>query len=366
MGDISIVKEAKTNLEKLWKEVVNTNPPLVPTQNLTPEDISDIKDILSSKTKTYHYVLPTQLLAKYTDHNLDCRSLQASFTSEGAFDARTIAHKVIVPFDKLNYNVLGGSNESYVNNPLRYPAVTKDFRSQQKNQKDWDKIARILEKVQQLNNKENTRLFLETTLAVILNNLADAQVIYPSPSRISLSNTISLIERFSKVRSGGDTIETLVAALFITVGNYFEIFDEIKRAKINASDTSTGMSADIECWHDNQIMLGIEVKDKSLNLTQFESTIETSRANKITEILFIAEKGIQTDDAKEINKKIDQEFTSGQNIYIEDFISFVTGILILLGEKGRVRFIENVGPELDRVNSKIAVRKTWVELLKEM
>ncbi len=49
---------------------------------------------------SYHYVLPTQLLAKCVDHRLDTHALQAGYDAAGAFDARTVAHGVIVPFDR--------------------------------------------------------------------------------------------------------------------------------------------------------------------------------------------------------------------------------------------------------------------------
>lgn len=67
-----------------------------------------IHECINSSTKTYHYVLPTQLVSKLSDSSVDCRSVQASHSSLGAFDARTIAHKVIVLFDQKNQKVLGG------------------------------------------------------------------------------------------------------------------------------------------------------------------------------------------------------------------------------------------------------------------
>ena len=76
-----------------------------------------IADCLKSKTKSCHYVLPTQLLCKSVNPSLACHPLQAAYSTRGAFDARTIAHGVIVPFDRKNHNVLGGSPEPYVNNP---------------------------------------------------------------------------------------------------------------------------------------------------------------------------------------------------------------------------------------------------------
>ncbi len=326
--------------------------------------INEINEILDSKIKSYHYVLPTQLLCKTADFALDCRSLQKAFSSPGAFDARTIAHKVIVPFDKNNYNVLGGSNEPYVNNPLRYPGVTKEYREQQKNKKDWDIMTRLLAEVEGSASKDEVQKYLDQVLTEIHKRLANVKIVYPTPNRVSLKNTIALIEEFLSEKSGGDRLETLVVALFQTIGTEFQVFDRVERAAINASDTSTGMVADIECYKNGKILIGVEVKDQSLSLTQFESIIDTARANKVSEILFIAQKGIKNTDQTKMEARIDQEFTSGQNVYVKDFLSFTVGILALFGEKGRVSFLHKVGPELDRVRSEISNRRKWAELLK--
>ena len=122
-------------LEKRWHRIntiakANLDDAL---ENKFKDLKTKIIDCLKSSTKSYHYVLPTQLLSKTVEHSLDCRSLQVSYGKPGAFDARSIAHKVIVPFDKKNHNVLGGSAEPYVNNPLRCPSVTLDNEAKQKN-----------------------------------------------------------------------------------------------------------------------------------------------------------------------------------------------------------------------------------------
>jgi hypothetical protein len=325
---------------------------------------SDIVACLTSSTKSYHYVLPTQLLSKAVEPTRDCRSLQVAYGKAGAFDARSIAHKVIVPFDKKNYNVLGGSAEPYVNNPLRCVSVTPENEARQKNKEDWKKLVKILGNVEQKDNPDFTRAVFNQVLLEIYKLLADVKVIYPAPGRISQEKTLYLIETFLGTGSGGDREEVVTAALFREIAHRFGLFDEIRRSKVNASDSISGMAADIECYSNGKIALMAEVKDKTLTMTELESKLETARAERIKEILFIA-KGI--DEAKEpqIRQRIKSEFTSGQNIYILKLLEFASGILILLGEEGRVSFISRIGPELDRGNSSILHRKTWANLLRE-
>lgn len=331
---------------------------------------ADIKKLiiecLTSKTKTYHYVLPTQILCKCVDSSLDCHSVQASYKKSGAFDARTIAHGVIVPFDQVNYYVFGGPAEPYVNNPLRCPAITGDYRNQQKNKNDWDKLIRVLDLVEERNNKTFTANIFDQILFEIHKLLANVRILYPTPNRISLNQTIALISQFTSDKSGGDRIEAVCTALFKTIGEHFNLFDEVKREKVTTADAASGMVSDIECWLKRKVVLLVEVKDRTFTLTQLDSKLDIARAKAISEILFLAEKGLDKSDEKQARELIKSEFTSGQNVYVSNFIDFSAGILILVGEKGRVIFLSNIGPELDRVNSSIEHRRTWANLLKSV
>jgi hypothetical protein len=85
-------------LERAWSAVAvdTADDPLVP-ENIQ----SAIDRSINSQTKTYRYVLPTQTLAKTVDPALDARSLQEGSELPGAFDARSLCHRIIVPFDRV-------------------------------------------------------------------------------------------------------------------------------------------------------------------------------------------------------------------------------------------------------------------------
>lgn len=329
-----------------------------------PDLIDLIRASLTSKTKSYHYVLPTHLLAKCVNPSLDARAIQVSFGAAGAFDARSLAHGVIVPFDQENFSVLSGAPEPYANNPLRIPAVTSAYASAQKQQGDWARLIAVLDEVEQTRDPAFTVLVFDQVLLEIYRLLTKAKVTYPTPSRVSLRTTHDLINTYLAERSGGDRMEVLVASLFQAIGKRFRLFDEVRRARVNAADRSSGMLADIECWTNGTIVLLVEVKDRSLTLVQLSAKLERARAEHITEILFIAQQGKASQEEADIDARIDREFASGQNIYVADFASFALGIFILLGEEGRVDFLSRVGPELDRGGSAIEHRRRWAELLR--
>ena len=366
---ISFVEQCRDYLRARWKTVVATiesgefADPLLPDSADLQESIVSC---LKSRIKSYHYVLPTQILSKCVDASLDSHSLQAGYGRPGAFDARTIAHKVIVPFDQENHRVLGGSAEPYVNNPLRCPAVTNEFRNQQKNKTDWDKLIVVLDTVEQQSAADFTEKVFDQILVEIYRLLANVQVLYPTPNRVSLADTVHTIREFTKTGSGGDRIEAVCTALFRAVASEFGLFDEVRRQKVNVADTVSGMGADIECRLRGEVILLVEVKDRSLTLTQVDAKLDVARAKKISEILFLAEKGIASVDCTKVEERIKDEFASGQNIYVSNFTNFASGILILFGEKGRVQFLSLVGEELDRADSNITHRRAWAQLLRSI
>jgi hypothetical protein len=368
--DQGIVYSCSTYLRQRWEKVVGSFQEAAPADPLDPLGeghafIPLIRDCLRSPALTYHYVLPTQLLAKVVNPSLDARAVQAGYPGPGAFDARTVAHDVIVPFDRDNERVLGGSSEPYVNNPLRVPGITAEHRHAQKHKADWDKLVAILDAVEASGDEHFVRSAFDQVLHEIYRLLAGVTVIYPTPNRISLDRSNQLLQQYLTPRSGGERMEAVCTALFRTVGNRFGLFDEVKREKVTAADSASGMSADIECWLAGRIVLLVEVKDRELTLIQLDTTLDSARARHISELLFIAEQGTEQRGVTAIDARISAEFTSGQNVYVVKFSDFALGILILFGEVGRVQFLAEVGSELDRVNARIEHRRTWADLLKQ-
>ena len=369
--DSGLVYDCHAYLDRRWSEITarfegaapdDPENPLGDDHALAPL----IRDCLRSSVLSYHYVLPTQLLAKCVDPTLDAHALQAGYGREGAFDARTVAHEVVVPFDRDNHRVLGGSPEPYVNNPLRVPEITAEYRGGQKNKADWDKLVTVLDAVQQSSTEEFARTVLDQVLHEVYRMLSAVAVVYPTPNRISLDRTQDLIHQYLAAKSGGDRIEAVCAALFRTIGKRFGLFDEVRRERINAPDTSAGMSADIECRLGGRIVLLVEVKDRKLTLVQLDTTLDAARSRRISEILLIAEQGEEPSDQERIRTRVTREFASGQNIYVTNIGDFSLGILILFGEDGRVEFLSEVGHELDRAGSRIEHRRAWADLLRQV
>lgn len=359
------VDEATAVLNRVWSEICNLAKE-EQLQDWFPEEalVESVRSAVNSSTKSYRYVLPTQLVAKLADLSLDCRCLQAGRGTPGSFDARTIAHGVIVPFDQANDNVLGGSPEPYVNNPLRVPEVSDRYRKAQRNQRDWNHLCNVLSIVEKKRDAVFTELVLKQVLTEIYRRLSGVHVVYPTPKRISLNKSIELIENYLAEHSGGDRLLALASALFVVIGRRFGLYSEVRRASITAADVATGMLADLECISEQgDVVLVVEVKDRELTINQLRDKIPDIRERQISEIFFIAQQGIASNDEEKITQLVNHEFTSGHNVYVTDLVSLSRTVLALLGEQGRRDFLAEVGIQLDTYHSDISHRRTWAKLL---
>ena len=102
--------QAKELLAEEWNRALQENAP-----GLDPL----IDELANSKVKSIRYALITQILGKLADPKRSVLAIQLGDGSEGAWDARSFAKEVIVPWEFENKHFLGGSGEPYVSKPLR-------------------------------------------------------------------------------------------------------------------------------------------------------------------------------------------------------------------------------------------------------
>jgi len=97
----------------------------------------NIKTVLYGTHKTYKYILVNGLLAKATNHKINPIALQSGANIKGAYDARSLCHNVLVPFERdFLQNVLGGSNEPFLNKPARFTQLSTENAVRKGNDKE--------------------------------------------------------------------------------------------------------------------------------------------------------------------------------------------------------------------------------------
>ncbi len=357
-----LVKRAKSKLDRAWSAICEGTT----TESAIPVEIQNaILQSINSKTITYRYVLPTQVLAKVIQPTLDSRSIQAGSGLKGAFDARSVCHKVIVPFDKANHSVLGGSSEPYLNNPLRVPNLTTTQRKAQKNKTGFDDLCRVVDYLEA--HPKSAGALLEFVLVAIRSRLDTVRIIYPVPNRVSQGQTQALVQTFLSERTGGVRLQAVSLALFRTIGERFGIFEQVNASAVNAADAATGSAADLTCMdNEGNVVLAAEVKDRELRLSHVQDKLPAVREQGIRELLFVVTQGIADSEAEALTDTFGREFVTGQNIYVAPFDRFFECCLILFGESGRREFLVRVGEAIDEIRADLAHRQAWRDLLQEL
>jgi hypothetical protein len=111
--------------------------------------------------------------------------------------------------------------------------------------------------------------------------------------------------------------------------------------------------------------LAVEVKDRTLTLTDVEGTLQKCRQRKIKDIFFTAP-GVKGNEQPALNERIARAFASGQNLYVFDFFEFARSVLALGGEPIRITFLQKVGEHLDTWNTQPSHRQAWKKLLESV
>lgn len=327
-----------------------------------------IHDSVSHKQVAYRFCLPIQLLGKLTNSTLDCLRLQKKKGDPNdltGWDARSLGSKVVAPFNQKEENVLGTSNDPYVGNPMRIPRMVRDDRSK-KDVAGWNTLVDVLEEVESRCNPDFTEVVFRQVLLEIFRRQKSLRFAYPVPLRISLENALSLAHQFLAQKSGGDRGLTLCGALFDAVGIHFGLYKKVNRARINVSDEAAGQAADLECVDaQGEVVLAIEVKERTLTLTDVEGTLRKCRKRKIKDIFFAAPR-VKSEEQSAIDERIVLAFASGQNLYVFDFFNLARSVLALGGEHIRTTFLQKVGEHLDLWNTQPSHRQAWKTLLESL
>lgn len=363
------LKRAAALLESHWQIVVAEASAKSDIKYVT--DVALCKAIQASvnhKQVAYRFCLPVQVLGKLTNSKLDSLRLQRKKGDPSdvtGWDARSLASKVVARFNQRQENILGTSSDPYVGNPMRIPRMARNDKSK-KDIRGWNTLVEVLEQVELRANPDFTEAVFRQVLLEMLRRQRSLRFVYPLPPRISLEGVLALAQGFLEEKSGGDRSLALCGALFDAIGIHFGLYAKVNRARINASDEATGQAADLECVNgESKVLLAVEVKDRRLTLIDVEGTLRKCRQRKIKDIFF-STPGVRPDDQSSLNERIARAFTSGQNIYIFDFLDFARSILALGGETIRITFLQKVGEHLDLWNTQPAHRQAWKGLLESV
>jgi len=281
---------AKAALDKAWAEVSSSSRPPAAMGQL-------IESVLRASDVTFKYILVTGYLAKCVNPSAHARAIQVGSDLTGAYDARSLCHKVVVGFEKSKGNLFGLSNEPFVNKPARHRE--HDGNNSQLRNKP---VAKLLHKALELAQKatrDEVYLGLVHILRVGSEHAANEQHVTVT-TQVNLAKVLKFIKQFLAETDGG-------ARLVGVWGAFQALLSEVAKVKVyspNASDFFGRTSGDVEVYRDGVLVSASECKQRPLNLDDVNHGIKKSLEKGVPEYLFVISAGVAEGQNAAIRKAI--------------------------------------------------------------
>jgi hypothetical protein len=235
-----------------------------------------ITQIIDGSHLTYKYVLATALLAKAVEPNSNPLVLQAGAEVPGAYDARSLCHKVIVPHEsRLLANGLGGSNEPFLNKPARFKLLSLDNAVRAGSDKRT--LITLHKALSGLNSGHQARLALRDLAYSARKHKAAQTAVLKDAVSHAVGGRLAVIEFLSRLVSSsvhGETSALASAVLFWILGKSRNQEWVIQVHPVNESGTSSKEVSDIDVYCGEKLIYTAEVKDKQFKRHDVEHAVD--------------------------------------------------------------------------------------------
>lgn len=257
-----------------------------------------ISEILRGSHKTYRYILVTALLAKATNGEVNILSLQKEDGEDGKYDARSLCHKVLVPFETLKLpGCLGSSNEPYLNKPARF--VSLSLTNAVRRGRDFQTLSDVIDVLSYISSSSAAYKYLKSALSVMKDvskeyvskfSVGDALIDISEFSQLVLDYIYAITEHSLE----GEVCPLIVSQLEqMYLGKDFKV----EPHKVNQSGASSKEVGDIDVYDKNKkLIYSIEVKDKDFSKQDVAHAITKFRQADLSTSLFVYGKNVSFDE----------------------------------------------------------------------
>lgn len=225
----------------------------------------EIRTIIQGKHLTFRYILVTALLGKATNPSINALALQAGADAEGAYDARSLCHRVVVRLERqLLSSSLGGSNEPFLNKPARFPMISPSNAVRAGKDKE---LLLILHKVlSEIETSEQSFNGLCTAVRQTIERQATRSGLLSQLSESANSHLkiIDFVDAFVTKSIEGQVAAIVTGTILSTYFDQFEGFEVIVHP-VNQSGASSNEVADIDIKKNGKNFVAVEVKDKQFS-----------------------------------------------------------------------------------------------------
>jgi hypothetical protein len=313
---------ARAVLKKAWDEIGSKSRPPTKMQE-------HIDEVLNASDVTYKYILATGYLGKCVNPDVHARALQKGSSLKGAYDARSLAHGVLVGFEKSKGNLFGLSNEPFVNKPARHPEHDK-ANDQLRNKVIAAATHDALEQAQQRSKREVFQGLVHI-LRVGAKNAANEKQVEVTTSA-NQQTVISFVEEFLTEADGGARLVAVWGAFTALLSKEADV----KAHSPNMADRYAKTSGDVEVKYNRDLVSASECKQRPLNLDDVKHGIKKATDNGVPEYLFVVSHGVVANDKDEILRVIRK--TKGIDVALIDIHHEAPRYALMLNPARRAKF----------------------------
>lgn len=290
MAETVELTRAEEALARAWAEIGSSSRPPARMRSL-------IEDLISASDVTFKYILVTGYLAKYVNPKIHARALQTGSSLKGAYDARSLCHKVVVSFEKSKGNLFGLSNEPFVNKPARHPEHD-EANPQLRNRSLAQQLHSALELAQSGSRGDVFQGLIHILRLGSARAASDKRV--KSTAKGNLTELVAFIKEFLQEADGG-------ARLVGVWGAFTQLLSEEGEIKVhspNTADLYAKTAGDVEVFYGNVLISASECKQRPLNEDDVNHGIGKAIKNGVPEYNFVLSAGIVGGHEKAIAKII--------------------------------------------------------------
>ena len=278
--------------------------------------------LIDSDHKTYKYICVNGILGKATA-NLNPLVLQVQSNLPRSWDARSVCHKVLCPFE-LKYlgNRLGGSNEPFLNKPARFTELSETNAVRGGKNKNTLLILINFFKFIDTLKPNDAEHYLSLALKLLMQLQPMGERLHGLNLAHQDIHLYEAINTFLEENLEGQTMTLITYGLFADF--YKESHFRLVPHKLNQSGASSKECADLDIFSKDSFVCGIEIKDKEFSLNDISHAKRKVELNEgrfifITREKYKAEFAKNNPNESDLHKKV---------ISIESMVSLHEGLCL--------------------------------------
>ncbi len=326
--------QAAVLLEDKWNLVQDSNE----SEYIQDDFIRmKINEVLNASQLTYKYILFTNILAKAVNPGIHYRSMQAKSNLDGAYNARSLGHKVVVPWEKEHGERLGGSNEPFLNKPALDPEF--DISNAARSVAAQERLYNLLDRLESMaNSGEVDAVDVLCQLLYEYSRLESRTLEFSAVSDVPVRTLVSQVREYVQESGGGERLAAVTGG--VMQAYYTHVYPDgpwiVNAEHANAPDNQSNSAGDVEIFYDEELDRAVEVKDKPTEPSDVRHAIKKARENELSEYLYVVGAGFRGESESEVLSIV-------ENAPVEVVLLEPTNIISLLrfvGDDGRREFIK--------------------------